>query len=178
MKILLVSIGLLALTCSSYSQTKYGIAFYLAPKGWSVVQNPSNVTFEEQRKDGKISRIILYATDQVAIDNQSVYLSSRKQKNEWNFSYTNTGSVERKENSYCIAYISTTLEEHDSKQIKCSFFSFTNKKESFCVQFLAEDGINEAVFNAFIKSLEVEEAVTTDSRTRGKPRGRPRKNPA
>jgi hypothetical protein len=69
--------------------------------------------------------------------------------------------------------------------MKCTFYSFTNKNETFSVQFISENGNCESAFSYFLKSLEIEENTagpaeksTIKSKAKGKPRGRPRKNPA
>ena len=187
MKAFILTIGLLMGICKLNAQINYGIAYYQVPAGWKVVQQLPDVIMEEQRSDGKTCRIILSATEPVVIDNPEIYVTNRQQKSTGSFSYTNPGKVVRKENPYCIAYISYTTEQNKNKNMKSSFFSFTNKKESFFVQFLAEDASSEAAFNNFIKTLEVEDATIEKpepgstkikSKIGGKPRGRPRKNPA
>jgi hypothetical protein len=187
MKVSILVIALLAGIGKLTAQINFGIAYYQIPAGWNVVQQSPNIILEEPRKDGKSCRIIISATENVVIDNESAYLSYRQKRSNGGYSYNNPGTVVRKENTYCISFASYTTEQKNNKNMKSSCFSFTNRKASFFVQLLAEDNAAEATFSNFIKTLEVEEGITNDPiqnggnsgyKTKGKPRGRPRKNPA
>jgi hypothetical protein len=187
MKASILVIALLAGIGKLHAQINFGIAYYQVPAGWNVVQQSPNVILEEQRKDGKTCRIIISATENVVIDNETTFLSYRQKRSTGGYSYNNPGTVVRKENTYCISFASITTEPKNNKNMKSSCFSFTNRKASFLVQLLAEDNAAEATFSNFIKTLEVEEGITNDpdpgavktgTKTKGKPRGRPRKNPA
>jgi hypothetical protein len=187
MKALLIFIGLLGCLCKSDAQTIFGIAYYNVPEGWQVVQQSPNVILEAQRKDGKKCRIILSATEKVVIDNESAYRAWRIQKSSDGFSFKAKDSVVRKENEYCIAFISQATGVVNNLKMTTSFYSFTNKRESFSVQFIAEPGLCDDVLRAFIKTLEVEDGTAviaentfnkSGTKRTSKPRGRPRKNPA
>lgn len=189
MKAFFLVIGLLTGISKTWSQTNFGIAYYQVPAGFQVIQQSPATILEQQRKDGKTCRIIISATEEMVVNKEELYLRLRNQKSNGGFSYADAGSVDRKENEYSIAFISHSKETVKNKTRKSSFYSFTNNKETFFVQFISEDESCEPAFTYFIKTLEIEEAVTDkmstgDGKTKmlkkagGKPRGRPRKNPA
>jgi len=185
MKFYALFIFLLAGAAKLDAQNIFGIAYYNTPKGWKAVQESPNIVLEEQRVDGKSCRIIISATEDVAINLEDAYLTYRQQKSNDNSSSKNYSKVVRKENPYIIAFYSQSLETKGTKQ-KNSFYSFTNGKESFYVQYISDDINCDAVFRTFLNTLEIAEATVevadkskfkTKAKVGGKPRGRPRKNP-
>lgn len=170
-----------------YSQSNFGIAYYQIPAGWQIVQQSPDIILEEKSKAGTACRIILSASEQQVIDKEGTYTSYRQKRSSGALSFNNPGTVIRKENPYCISFATHTTEAKNKKSVKSSFYTFTNGNQSFFVQFLAEDANCDAGFSYFLKNLEVEEWVTEKpapgtskikSKVGGKPRGRPRKNPA
>jgi len=187
MKAFVLFIGLLTGIGKLEAQTNFGIAYYKVPEGWQVVQSLPNVILEGKRKDGTTCRIILSATEEVVIDKEESYRTYRQQKNNGDFSYTDTDPIVYKENQYNIAFISQATGTNKNTKLKSSFYSFTNRKATFYVQFISPYGNCEDAFSYFIKSLEIEDAIAvvaepgtekTKNKRTAKPRGRPRKNPA
>lgn len=186
MKLYVLFICLFAGAEKLEAQNIFGIAYYNIPKGWKAVQESPNIVLEEQRLDGKLCRIIISATEDLAINQEDAYLTYRQQKSIGNFNGSNYGKVIRKENPYIIAFSSQVTETKGTKQ-RSFFYSFTNGRESFYVQYLSDDINCDATFRTFLNTLEIEEAtpnvadksnIKSKAKIGGKPRGRPRKNPA
>jgi uncharacterized protein YbdZ (MbtH family) len=163
----------------------FGIAYYQVPEGWQTVQNAPQVILESKLKHGKSCRIIISATEGTVVNTEESYFAWRKQKSG-DYSHAAYSPVVRKENTYITALYSETSASNKDKE-KSTFYVFSNRQESFSLQYLSADTNCDAVFRMFLDRLEVAEAVTekTDktntkskSKPGGKPRGRPRKNPA
>lgn len=170
-----------------YSQSNFGIAYYQVPAGWQIVQQSPAIILEEKGKEGTTCRIILSSSEQLVIDKEGTFISYRQKRSSGELNFNNPGKVIRKENPYCISFATHTTELKNKKSVKSSFYTFTNGNQSFFVQFLSEDANCDAGFSYFLKNLEVEEWVSDKpepgsskikSKAGGKPRGRPRKNPA
>lgn len=164
------------------TRENFGIAWYSVPKGWSIVQNSPGIIL--QKSDDPSCRILISPTEAVAINSEDSYRSYRQQKSTGVYNAKSYGKIMERANAYITVFYSEAAAPEATGQ-KSSFYSFTNGKESFTLQYLASDTRCDAIFRAFLDALEIEEsvaetAVSKDSRLKrtSKPRGRPRKNPA
>lgn len=186
MKSIIIFLCLVICGSSLTAQNVFGIAHYSIPEGWKAVQQSPNIVLEQQNKNGKTCRIIISATEEVVIKDESAYQSYRQQKSSTNFSGPTYGRVMRYENPYITAFSSQTNIIKTSKQ-KSLFYTFSNGSESFYVQYISDEGTCDANFRTFLDMLEIDDATAKvadkntskiKSKQGGKPRGRPRKNPA
>lgn len=161
-KYLFIAIILLAVS-SLQAQSKFGIATYSVPAGWQASEQATAVTLVNQMSEGQVCRIIISATESIAVNDIYSHVRQRTAKNNINAIYDkDIKSVVLTEANGLISLSSGGTTIMNGLEVRTYFYSFTNRQSTFFIQFITCDNDCTQAFNSFLTGLKID---TTDNST-------------
>lgn len=152
------------LTCLAFvfilqaeAQENFGKAIFVTPAGWSVTKSKESVTMEKPGAKGSVCKIIVSATEKLAVTTNAEYLKYRSSKNTSGVSYSNArGAVTKYEAGALVGFYSKGTFSQKMKPVYSFFYTMCNGTSTVYFQLITDNQECIADFTQFLDSLEME----------------------
>lgn len=154
------------------AQEQFGNAIFTVPAGWQMISTKETVTLEKPNKKGVTCKIIISATKEVVVTNETQYLSFRNKNGGKGIIYQNQrGTVIKYEAEGLTSFFSKGTITQNMGTVTSYFYSLSNGTQTLYYQLLTNNNECITEFNQFMSTLamELEVAQQVNARKKSSP---------